>query len=143
MTGQPATRLPLLWILLVILIGAYAFWLSTQVDETQDLLADAQQREQALVGQLQMLAAQSAPAVTTMDAQTEALAIALLRRPDLIPFEGVLGGTFYYLEDTLRPLTDRYLYVTVEDGHIQGHLLMEYTETADGYAFEVLDGYLD
>jgi hypothetical protein len=102
---------------------------------------DAQQREQQLVQQLQQLAAQVAPREQAPDPETRALAVALLRRPDLIPFDAPVGGVFYFLEDSVEVLSDRYVYAACEDGHVMCHVLLSYERDGDDVSFEVIDGY--
>jgi len=52
----------------------------------------------------------------------------LLTRLDLIPIEGVLGGTPYYVEDTFEILSleDRRVSITAEDGHNGATLILTY-----------------
>lgn len=131
-----------LWIAVAVLIAVYAGWMTVQYDRQRDLLTDAHARHQQLVEQFQALATTPRPAAAA--AVPEPLLVALLRRPDLIPLEPVLGGTFYYLEDSVRVLSDRHLYVAVEDGHIAGHLLVEYRAAPDGgYSFRVMNASQD
>ena len=134
----------IIWIVVAILIGAYAFWLSGQVDAANERAAQAREREQALITQLQQVAAQSASRSTrSADATTEAIATALLRRPDLIGFEGEVGGTFFFLEDSVVVLSDRYAYAACEDGHVMCHVLLAYERSDDGFDFKVIDAYRD
>ncbi|MEX0900691.1 MAG: hypothetical protein WD081_08400 [Gammaproteobacteria bacterium] len=132
----------LVWIAVAIVVGAYAGWLSTQVDAAREQAVAAQLREQRLVEQLQQLAAQVGPRERTTDATTEALTVALLRRPDLIPFEAPVGGVFYFLEDSVEVLSDRYVYVACEDGHVMCHMLFEYEREGNEVSFRVIDGYV-
>lgn len=133
----------ILWIAVAVLIAVYAGWMTVQYDRQRDLLTDAHTRHQQLVEQFQALASTPRPAAPAA-AVPEPLLVALLRRPDLIPIEPVLGGTFYYLEDSVRVLSDRHLYVAVEDGHIAGHLFLEYRVASDGaYSFRVIDAFQD
>lgn len=132
----------LVWIAVAIVVGAYAGWLSTQVDAAREQAAAAQLREQRLVVQLQDLATQVGPRTQTSDPATEALAVALLRRPDLIPFEAPVGGVFYFLEDSVKVLSDRYVYAACEDGHVMCHMLLTYERNGDDVSFEVIDGYV-
>lgn len=56
----------------------------------------------------------------------------LVNRNNLIPVEGVLGGTMrIYSTDQIRILPGRYVYAVFEDGHIQGNLILQY-EVKDG-----------
>lgn len=140
-TSRP--RPAIVWIAIAVLIGAYAGWLTVQYDRQRAHLEAAHAREQAMVQQFHSLVALGR-SDTVGAAAPEALTVALLERPDLIPFEPVLGGTFYYREDTVRALSDRWLYVAVEDGHIAGHMLLEYRRGEGGATeFRVVDAYQD
>jgi hypothetical protein len=56
----------------------------------------------------------------------------LTKRDDLIPSEGVLGGTMrVYSTDQIRILPGRYVYAVFEDGHNQGSIILQY-EVKDG-----------
>lgn len=69
---------------------------------------------------------------------------ALLRRPDLIPFEGTLGGTMgFYIEENITVLNDRWVYARFEDGHIAGSMLLEYESGGRGIRWRVLAAELD
>lgn len=138
------------WIVVAVAIAAYAAWLSSQVDAAQAQAAEARLREQQLVAQLQQLAAQvdarsrdGADQDGAGEGGADNLVVALLRRPDLIPFEPQVGGRFYFLEDTLRVLSDRYAYVACEDGHVMCHMLLAYERTDDAVEFDVIDAYQD
>ncbi len=131
----------LVWVAVAVIVGAYAGWLSTQVDLAREQAADAQMREQRLIEQLQQLASQVGSREQGPDAETQALAVALLRRPDLIPFEAPVGGVFYFLEDSVQVLSDRYVYAACEDGHVMCHMLLAYERDGDEITFEVVDGY--
>lgn len=132
----------LIWIAVAIVVGAYAGWLSSQVDAAREQTTAAQLREQRLVEQLQQLAAQTGSRAPTADAATEALAVALLRRPDLIPFDAPVGGVFYFLEDSVKVLSDRYVYAACEDGHVMCHMLLAYERNGADVSFQVIDGYV-
>src|SRR5690606_4248212 len=122
--GVPGSSI--IWIGVAIVVVAYAWWLSSQVDVARGQASQAQAREQALVMQVQQLAAQPG-ADQARSGTPDALAVALVRRPDLIPLAPQVGGRFYFLENTEQVLSDRYLYVQVEDGHVTGHVLLAYT----------------
>jgi len=51
----------------------------------------------------------------------------LLRNPELIPLEGVLGGTMRFSEDGVRVLNRRWVLAYFEDGHNAGDVLLRYT----------------
>lgn len=50
----------------------------------------------------------------------------LLSRPELIPFQGVLGGTPAFLPEETRILSEDWVYTRAEDGHIAGYILYRY-----------------
>jgi hypothetical protein len=69
---------------------------------------------------------------------------ALTRRPDLIPYEGVLGGTMHFVPGESHVLSDRWVFATFEDGHVNGHMLLEYEVSDDGsVSWQVIDAYLN
>jgi len=55
----------------------------------------------------------------------------LLRRPDLIPFEGVMGGRMQFVPTGIAVLSPEWVYARFEDGHVAGSCLL---------AFEILPG---
>lgn len=72
------------------------------------------------------------------------LIIDLVRHPDLIPHEGVLGGKMgFYFPDRIWLLTDRWVLAYFEDGHMAGYLLLRYEVADDGaISWEVIRSYL-
>lgn len=56
MADKPAHASSVAWIVVAVLIGVYAWWLSGQVDAAQGQLRAAQLREQQLILQVQQLA---------------------------------------------------------------------------------------
>jgi hypothetical protein len=63
-------------------------------------------------------------------------------RPELIPDEPVLGGTMRFTRIVL--LTDRWALATYEDGHIQGHAILEYVVEEDAeIRWTVVAHYVD
>lgn len=55
----------------------------------------------------------------------------LMRRPDLIPYEGVMGGRMQFVPAGIAVLSPEWVYARFEDGHVAGSCLL---------AFEVLPG---
>ncbi len=55
MAEKPVPTASLLWIVVVVLLGAYAWWLSGQLDVSRQQLKESQLREQQLVQQIQEL----------------------------------------------------------------------------------------
>ena len=68
----------------------------------------------------------------------------LMRRRELIPFEGVLGGTMGFVEASIAPLSRQWVYAEFEDGHIGGRCVLSYEVGADGgLSWRVLSAALD
>ena len=68
----------------------------------------------------------------------------LMGHSELIPYEGVLGGTMgFYSEDMIHVLTARWVLAAFEDGHIGGNMLLEYRVSGEGeITWSVIDSYL-
>lgn len=62
----------------------------------------------------------------------------------LIPFDGVLGGTpNFYDPGEIHILNDRWVLAAFEDGHVMGHLLLEYQVMPGGEInWQLLEAYL-
>ena len=75
----------------------------------------------------------------------EVIAQELLERPELIPFEGTLGGSMgFYTRENITVLNDRWVFARFEDGHVQGSMLLEYEMTPAGeLQWEILAAELD
>lgn len=68
----------------------------------------------------------------------------LQAHPDLIPFEGVVGGTMgFYYPQYIFPLDHRYLIAWFDDGHIGGSMLLKYDVENGTIRWTVLDARLD
>jgi hypothetical protein len=68
----------------------------------------------------------------------------LLAHRELIPYEGVLGGTMAFIEESISLLSTRWVFAEFEDGHIQGRCLLSY-EVGPGahISWKVLSATLD
>ncbi|KMQ51319.1 hypothetical protein CHISP_1802 [Chitinispirillum alkaliphilum] len=69
----------------------------------------------------------------------------LRNKPELIPYEGVLGGRMHFPSTDMMWLpVDPWVLAYFEDGHIMGYLLAEYTFDTDGggISWEVLHSQL-
>jgi hypothetical protein len=51
---------------------------------------------------------------------------------ELIPYEGVLGGTMRFYEGYTWVLNEKWAFAYFEDGHISGYLLLEYEVENNG-----------
>lgn len=57
----------------------------------------------------------------------------LYNNPQLIPHEGVLGGTMgFHSKDNLFLINSRWVFARYEDGHISGEMLLEYVVNPNG-----------
>ncbi|HEY4553375.1 MAG TPA: hypothetical protein VIG80_09290 [Bacillaceae bacterium] len=50
----------------------------------------------------------------------------LMKQTDLIPYEGILGGTMGFREENILVLSDKYVYAMIDDGHYMGYMLLTY-----------------
>ncbi|HSQ60876.1 MAG TPA: hypothetical protein VLT84_10680 [Acidobacteriota bacterium] len=55
----------------------------------------------------------------------------LLRHPELIPAEGVVGGTMAFREGSIWILPAGHVWAVADDGHIEVSLLLRYDVTKD------------
>ena len=67
----------------------------------------------------------------------------LLKHPELIPYEPVLGGKMAFYKEATKLLGDRWVFAYFEDGHILGHMLLRYDLEDGKLSWEVIDSYLD
>lgn len=61
---------------------------------------------------------------------------------DLIPFDGVLGGTMSWWSGNSYVLTNKYVLGYFEDGHIMGYGLLEYQLKEDTIEWKLIDAHL-
>jgi len=62
--------------------------------------------------------------------------------PELIPYDGVLGGTMAFTN--IYVLNDKWIYARFEDGHIQGYGIYEYTvDQFMNISWKIIDSVLD
>jgi hypothetical protein len=56
-----------------------------------------------------------------------------MNRPDLIPYEGVLGGTMrIYAPESIYFMDEGIVAASFEDGHVAGIMTLRYTIAEDG-----------
>jgi hypothetical protein len=69
----------------------------------------------------------------------------LMQHKELIPYEGVMGGTMgFYSPKDIHILSSRWVLAAFEDGHIGGHMLLEYRVDPGGKIhWRVIVAYLD
>lgn len=68
----------------------------------------------------------------------------LMKRSDLIPYEGVLGGTMgFCYEEHIHIISSKWAAAYFEDGHINGIMLLKYNVLKDGkIRWYVMDSFL-
>jgi len=68
----------------------------------------------------------------------------LQKHPELIPHEGVLGGTMAFgFPEKIHVLTEHYVLAYFEDGHIGGWMVLEYSVAKGGkISWQVVDSHL-
>jgi hypothetical protein len=73
------------------------------------------------------------------------LASDLMQHRELIPYEGIMGGTMgFYSPKDIHILSSRWVLAAFEDGHIGGQMLLEYRVDPGGKIhWRVLSAYLD
>jgi hypothetical protein len=57
----------------------------------------------------------------------------LMGHPELIPMEGILGGTMGFVEDSIALLSQQWVYAEFEDGHTGGCCLLSYEVGPGGH----------
>lgn len=68
----------------------------------------------------------------------------LRMHPELIPYDGVLGGTMgFYDPEGIRVLSNRWVFAGFDDGHINGYMLLSYHINDGKISWEVIDSYID
>ncbi|HWL23705.1 MAG TPA: hypothetical protein VNR38_08140 [Ureibacillus sp.] len=67
----------------------------------------------------------------------------LVKHPELIPYEGVLGGDVLIREEGTKVLSHEWIFAPFDDGHILGYLLIHYS-IVDGKPgnWKVIDSYM-
>lgn len=134
--------LVILLVIGVLVVGAFAVWrivLSTTDTSTGPADSDTSGTEAAPV---QPPLRPGMPAYQLTEADTEALKQAglddpvndlltdLTYHPELIPREGVLGGTMRFIPSESRVISPQRVIGYYEDGHTAGRLLLEYEISA-------------
>lgn len=67
----------------------------------------------------------------------------LIKHPELIPYEGVLGGKMgFYHKDEIYVLTDQWVCANFDDGHISGSLLLRYKINNGAISWDIIDSRL-
>lgn len=68
----------------------------------------------------------------------------LRKHRELIPYEGILGGTMdFYTDESIHVLSSKNVLAYFEDGHICGYMLLEYHVSNGEISWKVIDSRLD
>lgn len=68
----------------------------------------------------------------------------LLGKPELIPDEGILGGTMQFYPEHIYILSSQWVMAYYDDGHIAGQMLLKYSVEPGGkITWKVLDSSLE
>ena len=108
-------------------------------------LAAAKREREALQAKLDAPASGGGVRQLQKKSFEEALATDLMGHKELIPYKGVMGGTMgFYSKKDIHVLTSRWVLAAFEDGHIGGHMLLEYTVSPRGdIKWKVISAYVD
>ena len=95
---------------------------------TIEQLRDAVIRESNAVGRRDLLGSSERDWLRRLGfaAPAESLIADLVRHPELIPAEGVLGGTMHFLPQSIYLLPGQHVWAIAEDGHIAHAILLQY-----------------
>lgn len=75
---------------------------------------------------------------------TEEIVSDLMKHKELIPFKGVVGGTMnFYDPITIHVLTDKWVFASINDGHIDGFMLLKYEMSNSKILWKVVSSYLN
>ena len=66
----------------------------------------------------------------------------LLQHPELIPYEGVLGGTMNFYDEDSMIVGNKWVMAYFEDGHIGWYALLSYTGDKNNISWTLLDSYI-
>ncbi len=67
----------------------------------------------------------------------------LLKHRELIPYEGILGGTMAFWKNESFVISDRWVIAYFEDGHNGGRMLLQYNVNDGIISWKVIDSYLN
>ncbi len=157
------SRVQLLWLAVAVLLFVFSMVLLWKVMELNTELKAFQERQSALSAKVDSLrqalrrepsVSEDFPALLTaydinqlkkkgLADPVEDLRNDLMNSAELIPLEGVLGGTMQFYRNQIYVLTDRWVLAYVDDGHVAGYVWLEYTVSSGGdIAWRVKDSYL-
>ncbi len=153
-----------LWISLTIVLTVSTIVLFLQNIGYRGKLICAQEQQKILIGQIENLKISLTEAERLLEAQpglfsweierlkkkglkdpVKDIIADLMKHKELIPYEGILGGTMgFYDERCIHILTPKWVLACFDDGHMVGHMLLEYRVSDNGRIFwKVIDSYLD
>jgi hypothetical protein len=127
-TGRPPTIL----VAVALALAITALW--WQLAERRARIAEARlATAEARIGAIEDSLRSAGPGATHgPDARAAAIIADLVRHPELIPFDGLEGGTMRFYPAQSSVIAPGWAYGYFEDGHIAGHGLFEYQAGPDG-----------
>jgi heme exporter protein D len=151
--GAGFSRERYVWVALSVVLLTAIVILLFQYVPCREQLAEAKRQGEATQAKLDALQSGSLlpggdigqPNKQGLSKLEEALAVDLMQHRELIPFKGVMGGTMgFYSKNDIHVLTSRWVMAFFEDGHIGGHMLLEYAVSPGGkIQWKVISAYLD
>lgn len=67
----------------------------------------------------------------------------LIKHKELIPFEGVLGGTMgFYRKEDVYVISDKWVLAYFNDGHIGGNMILNYSVKSGNISWNLIDSCL-
>lgn len=157
------SQIRLLWLAVAVLLFLFSIFLLVKVIELHTQLKTFQERQSVLSAKVDSLRqalrqepsdTDDLPALLTgydirqlkkkgLTDPVEDIRSDLMNSAELIPHEGVLGGTMQFYKDQIYVLTDRWVLAYVDDGHVAGYLWLEYSVDFRGeISWEVRDSYM-
>jgi hypothetical protein len=106
--------------------------LNVDIRKRDDIIESLPKLEEHMIQQLKTKGFKGDSQVIILD---------LIKHKELIPYEGVLGGTMKF--DNIYVLTDQWVLASINDGHIDGFMLLKYDLSNGKILWQVISSYLN
>lgn len=108
--------------------------LKTEIQKRDEQIKTLPKLEQPMLLRLQSKGFKGDPKAIVSD---------LTKHSELIPYEGILGGTMgFYDENAIYILTDQWVLASFSDGHTGGYMLLKYDWNDGKFSWKVMDSYV-
>lgn len=108
--------------------------LESEIQKRDEMIKTLPQLEQPMLLRLQSKGFKGEPKEIVSD---------LMKHSELIPYEGVLGGTMgFYDEKSIHVISDQWVLASFSDGHTSGYMLLKYDWNQGEFSWKVIDSYL-